>query len=84
MRKGSQQDFFDRRKDVLGEECSKYKAEFAPLYFSLKNIVLRELEYIDKEIEVNVFFDKEQQTSVLSLKAKSSIQPPNDPVEDPV
>ena len=42
--------------EILGEEASLIKAEFRPLYFGLKNIVLKEIESIDKDIDIQKFF----------------------------
>jgi hypothetical protein len=43
----------------LGEEVDNYRVEFRALYFGIKNIILREIEYLDKEIEVCQFFDQD-------------------------
>ena len=46
---------------VLGEDHkSKYRQEFVGLYFAVKNIVQREIDYVDKDIDVASFFDKER------------------------
>jgi hypothetical protein len=42
--------------EILGEEVSSIKKEMRPLYFGLKNIILRENENIDKEIDIQKFF----------------------------
>jgi hypothetical protein len=33
--------------EILGEEASVIREQFRPLYFGLKNIVLKEIESID-------------------------------------
>lgn len=41
---------------MLGEEVSSIKVELRPLYFGLKNIILKEIENFDKEIDIQKFF----------------------------
>lgn len=36
------------------------KKEIRPLYFGLKNIILQEIESLDKEIDVHKFFVEEE------------------------
>jgi len=49
------------RQKVLGEEHQgKYRKEFVGLYFGIKNIILREIDFMDKDIDVGAFFDREQ------------------------
>ena len=36
------------------------KSEIRPLYFGLKNIVLQEIESVDKDIDVHKFFIEEE------------------------
>jgi len=38
--------------EILGEEAEVIKPELRPLYFGLKNIILKEIENIDKEIDI--------------------------------
>ncbi len=38
--------------EILGEETLSIKKELRPLYFGLKNIILKELDNIDKEIDI--------------------------------
>lgn len=38
--------------EILGEETSQIKLEMRPLYFGLKNIIIKEIESIDKEIDI--------------------------------
>jgi hypothetical protein len=45
--------------DILGEEIFNYKDDFKSLYFGVKNIIQREIEFIDKDIEISNFFDFE-------------------------
>lgn len=45
--------------DICGEEVDNYKTEFRGLYFGIKNVILREIEFTDREIEVSQFFDQE-------------------------
>lgn len=42
--------------EILGEEASVIREQFRPLYFGLKNIVLKEIESIDQEIDIQKFF----------------------------
>ena len=42
--------------EILGEEVSTIKNEMRPLYFGLKNIILKEIENIDREIDIEKFF----------------------------
>jgi hypothetical protein len=48
---------YNHSTDLLGEETDGYRNEFKALYFGMKNIILNEIEYIDKDIEVAQFFD---------------------------
>ena len=41
----------------MGEEVDNYRVEFKGLYFGIKNIILREIEYMDRDIDVAQFFD---------------------------
>jgi len=50
---------FNKCTEILGEETDNYRPEFRGLYFSIKNIILREIEFSDKEIEISEFFDQE-------------------------
>jgi|DEB0MinimDraft_12_1074336.scaffolds.fasta_scaffold02573_9 hypothetical protein len=43
----------------MGEEADNYLPELRPLYFGLKNIILKELEFMDRDIDVAHFFDAE-------------------------
>lgn len=58
----------------MGEEAENYRNEFKALYFGVKNIITKEIQYSDKEIDISQFFDKEasaglniQQTNSVSL-----------------
>ena len=42
--------------ELLGEETASIKMEMRPLYFGFKNIILKEIENIDKEIDIKKFF----------------------------
>ena len=42
------------------EEVVQIKMEMRPLYFGLKNIILKEIENIDKEIDIQKFFFSSQ------------------------
>ena len=42
--------------ELLGEEASVIRPEMRPLYFGLKNVILKEIENIDKEIDIQKFF----------------------------
>jgi hypothetical protein len=44
---------FNQSSEILGEEVDNYRVEFRALYFGIKNIILREIEYTDKDIEVS-------------------------------
>ena len=46
-------------KLLLGEEISNIKKEIRPVYFGLKNIILKEIEVFDKDINVHRFFVEE-------------------------
>lgn len=50
---------FNQCSEILGEEADNYRPEFRALYFGLKNIILREIEYSDRDTEVSQFFDQE-------------------------
>jgi len=50
---------FNQSTEILGEEVDNYRNEFKALYFGIKNIILKEIEYTDKDIDVNSFFDQE-------------------------
>ncbi len=45
---------------LQGEQILYVKNEIRPLYFGLKNIVLKEIESLDKEIDVHKFFIEEE------------------------
>ena len=45
---------------LLGEQMLFVKSEIRPLYFGLKNIVLQEIESVDKDIDVHKFFIEEE------------------------
>lgn len=77
---------FNQSTEILGEESDNYRHEFKALYFGMKNIITREIECLDKDIEVSQFFDKDatgylavQQstTSIKSKKKQNSITTPN-------
>ena len=55
---------FNQSTEILGEESDNYRHEFKALYFGMKNIITREIEYLDKEIEVSQFFDKDAAGSI--------------------
>jgi hypothetical protein len=38
--------------EILGEETALVRKEMRPLYFGIKNIILKEIENIDKEIDI--------------------------------
>jgi hypothetical protein len=42
--------------ELLGEEAAVIRPEMRPLYFGLKNVILKEIENIDKEIDIQKFF----------------------------
>lgn len=42
--------------EILGEEVANVRLEMRPIYFGLKNIILKEVENIDKEIDIKRFF----------------------------
>ena len=46
-------------KLLLGEDISIVKKEIRPVYFGLKNIILKEIEIFDKDIDVHRFFVEE-------------------------
>ena len=38
--------------EILGEEAISVRHEMRPLYFGLKNLILKEIESIDSEIDI--------------------------------
>jgi hypothetical protein len=42
--------------ELLGEETHTIRPEMRPIYFGLKNVILKEIETIDKEIDIKKFF----------------------------
>jgi hypothetical protein len=63
---------------MLGEETDNYRHEFKALYFGMKNIIVKEIECLDRDIEVSQFFDKEAagnmvQSSMQSIKNKKKV-----------
>ncbi len=42
--------------EILGEDVNTVVKEMKPLYFGLKNIILKEINSIDKEIDIQRFF----------------------------
>jgi len=38
--------------EILGEDVNTVVKEMKPLYFGLKNIILKEINSIDKEIDI--------------------------------
>ena len=59
IREKKNSSIFNQSTEILGEEVDNYRNEFKALYFGIKNIILKEIEYIDKDIDVNTFFDQE-------------------------
>lgn len=49
---------------ILGESADNYQPGFRALYFNVKNIILREIEYVDREIEVGQFFEQQEAAPV--------------------
>lgn len=43
---------FNENTEILGEEVDNYRHEFKSLYFAIKNIIVKELEYIDKDVDI--------------------------------
>ena len=50
----------DVNQKLLGEDVIVVRREIRPLYFGLKNIILQEMESLDKEIDVHKFFIEEE------------------------
>lgn len=50
----------DTNEILLGEEVLFVRREIRPLYFGIKNIILQEMESLDKEIDVHKFFIEEE------------------------
>ena len=50
----------ENSQTMLGEDVLYVKKEIRPLYFGLKNIILQEIESLDKEIDVHKFFIEEE------------------------
>ena len=69
MKKNSS--IFNQSTEILGEEVDNYRNGFEALYFGMKNIILKEIEYMDKDIDVNSFFDQES-CAVGELPSSSS------------
>ena len=42
----------NNRCEILGEEADNYRVEFRGLYFNIKNIILKEIEFLAKEEEL--------------------------------
>jgi hypothetical protein len=42
--------------EILGEDVNTVIKEMRPLYFGLKNIILKEIELSDKDIDIQRFF----------------------------
>lgn len=42
--------------EILGEETQLIRPELRPLYFGLKNVILKDIETIDKDIDIKKFF----------------------------
>jgi hypothetical protein len=55
---------FNQSTEIMGEESDNYRHEFKALYFGMKNIITREIECLDKDIEVSQFFDKDAAGSI--------------------
>lgn len=51
------QSIFNDSTEILGEEVANYRPEFKALYFGLKNIIVKEIEAMDKDVDVSQFFD---------------------------
>ena len=65
---------FNQCTEILGEESDNYRHEFKALYFGMKNIITREIECLDKDIEVSQFFDKDAAGSIAVQQSLSSIK----------
>ena len=51
--KNIENSLFTQSTELLGEETDNYRHEFKALYFGMKNIITKEIECVDKEIEVS-------------------------------
>lgn len=50
-----------------------YRHECKSLYFAIKNIIVKELEYIDKDVDIQTFFDKEATPVAPEIQVQSSL-----------
>ena len=44
---------------ILGEDFNKYRVELRSLYFEFKNIISKEIELYNDDMDINQFFDEE-------------------------
>ena len=55
----------ESNKWLLGEDVSIVKKEIRPVYFGVKNIILKEIEVFDKDINVHRFFVEEDHAGLI-------------------
>lgn len=55
--------------EILGEEVANYRPEFRALYFGLKNIIIKEIEAMDKDVDVSQFFDYDASATAANAAA---------------
>ena len=55
----------ESNKWLLGEDVSIVKKEIRPVYFGVKNIILKEIEVFDKDINVHRFFVEEDHARLI-------------------
>lgn len=63
VEKKKSQSIFNDSVEILGEEVANYRTEFRALYFGLKNIITKEIEAMDKDVDVSQFFDYDASAS---------------------
>jgi len=63
VEKKKMQSIFTESTEILGEEVANYRSEFKALYFGFKNIITKEIESMDKDVDVSQFFDFDASTS---------------------
>ena len=69
VEKKKTQSMFNDSTEILGEEVANYRPEFKALYFGLKNIIIKEIEAMDKDVDVSQFFDYDASTTATNSAA---------------
>jgi len=54
----------DSQTKLLGEEIGKIHRDIRPLYFNMKNLVLKEISNVGVDLDIYSFFVKEEHAGI--------------------